>query len=358
MNDVFLKACRGEKVPYTPVWIMRQAGRYLKQYQKIRKKVDFLTLCKSPELAAEVTVQPVDALGVDAAILFSDILIPVEAMGLRLAFLEKKGPVLSPPVRGKASVKRLSVPDVESDLNFVMETIKILRKELSNRVPLIGFSGAPFTTATYMIEGGTSRNFHLTKKMIFQSPDLYASLMDKVTRTVKEYLKAQISAGVQAVQLFDTWAGLFSPQDYRNFVLPYVKEVIDGLRKWQDAESRERIPVIYFAGECAGLLEEIKECNADVFGIDWRINIDEAVKKFGSDVSVQGNLDPFALFLSREEIKERAADVLNRASSARGHIFNLGHGILAETPVESVVALVEGVHELSSMEGERQGGAH
>ncbi|MDP3296179.1 MAG: uroporphyrinogen decarboxylase [Thermodesulfovibrionia bacterium] len=368
MNYVFLKACRGEKISYTPVWIMRQAGRYLKQYQKIRGKVDFLTLCKTPELAAEVTIQPIDALGVDAAILFSDILIPVEAMGMKLEFFEKKGPVLNPPIRNEASIKKLSVPNPEEDMNFVLETIKILRRELNGKVPLIGFSGAPFTMATYMIEGGTSKNFLQTKRMIFQTPDLYASLMDKVTQTVIEYLRSQIKAGAQAVQLFDTWAGVLSPGDYKKFALPYVKRVIDNI-KTQNSKlktqkltpaspplskggkggfsSQESVPIIYFVGECAGLLEEIKTCGADVIGIDWRINIDDAVKRLGSNFSVQGNLDPCALFLPKEEIERRVKDILNRASSARGHIFNLGHGILPETPVENAAAMVEAVHKLS-----------
>lgn len=350
MNNTFLKACRGEKVPYTPVWIMRQAGRYLKQYQKIRKKVDFLTLCKTPELAAEVTIQPVDALNVDAAILFSDILIPVEAMGMKLRFFDKKGPLLSPSVRDEASVKRLSVIEPEESISFVLEAIKILRKELSNRVPLIGFSGAPFTMATYMIEGGTSKNFLKTKRMIFQSPGLYGFLMDKITMTIVKYLKAQIKAGAQAVQLFDTWAGVLSPQDYKNYALPYVKKVIDAL-KAQTSDLRlqtSKIPVIYFVGECAGLLEDIKTCGADVIGIDWRIKMDDAIKRLGSNVSVQGNLDPCALFLPADEIDKRVKDILGRALSARGHIFNLGHGVLPETPVENVMAMVESVHNLST----------
>ena len=347
MNDVFLKACQGEAVPYTPVWIMRQAGRYLKQYQKIRKKVDFLTLCKTPELAAEVTIQPIDALGVDAAILFSDILIPAEAMGMKLKFFEKKGPVLTPLIRDEHSVKKLSVPGPEDSLGFVIETIKILRKELNTRVPLIGFSGAPFTMATYMIEGGTSKNFLQTKKMIFQSPGLYASLMEKVTQTVVKYLEAQIKAGVQAVQLFDTWAGIFSPQDYKDYVLPYIQRVIKEIKDWQSTELAESVPIIYFVGECGGLLEEIKTCGADVIGIDWRINMDDAIKRLGNNISVQGNLDPCALFQPREKIQGRIKDILNMAVSARGHIFNLGHGILPETRVENVVAMVEMVHNLS-----------
>lgn len=350
MNDTFLKACRGEEVEYTPVWIMRQAGRYLKQYQKIRKRVDFLTLCKTPELAAEVTIQPVDALGVDAAILFSDILIPVEVMGMKLEFFEKKGPVLFPAIRSEASIKKLKVIKPKEDVNFVLETIKILRRELNGRVPLIGFSGAPFTTATYMIEGGSSKNLLRTKKMLFQTPELYASLMRKVTLSITEYLKAQIEAGAQAVQLFDTWAGVLSPRDYEAFALPYVKEVTEAI-KGQGGILRggkgQGTPIIYFVGECGGLLEKIKTCGADVIGIDWRINIDEAIKRLGSDFSIQGNLDPCALFLPKNKIADRVSDIMKRASSARGHIFNLGHGILPETPVENAVAMVEMVHRLS-----------
>ncbi|RJQ46316.1 MAG: uroporphyrinogen decarboxylase [Nitrospiraceae bacterium] len=347
MNDTFLKACRGEKTEYTPIWIMRQAGRYLPQYQKVRGKVDFLTLCKTPELAAEVTIQPIDILKVDAAILFSDILIPVEAMGMDLEFHEKKGPVLSPALRDEGTVKKLSVPDPEDKMKFVMDTIRLLRKELAGRVPLIGFSGAPFTTATYMIEGSTSKNFLNTKRMIFQSPDLYRSLMDKITATVTEYLKAQIKAGAQAVQLFDTWGGIFSPQDFRDYALSYVKKVITELKTWQHSEKIPPVPIIYFVGETAGLLEEIKTSGADVHGIDWRINLDDAIKRIGSNAIVQGNLDPIALFLPQNKIEQRVKDILGRASSAQGHIFNLGHGVLPETPPDNVIALVEMVHNYS-----------
>ena len=347
MNDVFLKACRGEKVPYTPVWIMRQAGRYLSQYQKFRKKVDFLTLCKTPELAAEVTIQPIDILGVDAAILFSDILIPLEAMGMKLDFFEKRGPVFESPIRDEEAVWRLQIPQPDEAVGFVMDTIKVLRRELEGRVPLIGFSGAPLTLSTYMIEGGTSKNFLHTKQMIFQRPDLYASLMKKVTRMTTEYLKAQVRAGAQAVQIFDTWAGILSPRDFVDNALVYVQEIIRDLREWMESENRENVPIIYFVGQCSGLLEKIKDSGADVIGVDWRINIDDAIQRAGVDFSYQGNLDPCALFLPAERIEERVKDILDRASSASGHIFNLGHGVLPETPAENVVALVEMVHRLS-----------
>ena len=343
MNDTFLRVCRGEEVEYTPVWLMRQAGRYLPQYQAVRANVDFLTLCKTPKLAAEVTLQPVDILGVDAAILFSDILIPVEAMGLRLAFSEKQGPVISEPVRNRSAVDRLIIPDAEEDMPFVLETIRILRKELENKVPLIGFSGAPFTLATYVIEGGTSKNFLHTKKMMFQHTGVFSYLMEKLTVTVISYLSAQIKAGAQVIQLFDTWAGVLSPVEYKEFVLPYVKKAISELRKYG-------VPIIYFTNECAGILKEVRKSGADVIGFDWRIDISDAIKKVGKNVVVQGNLDPCELFLSKEKLEDRVKDILWKGESAKGHIFNLGHGVLPETPVESVIALVEAVHKYGKKE--------
>ncbi len=338
MNDTFLKACRGEEVPYTPVWIMRQAGRYLPEYRAVRADVDFLTLCKTPELAAKVTLQPVERLGVDAAILFSDILIAVEAMGMRLEFSDKGGPILSDPVRTKSAVDRLTIPDTEDSMPFVIDAVKILRAEL--KVPLIGFSGAPFTLATYMIEGGSSKSFLHTKKMMFQNPGLFHLLMDKITLTVISYLASQIRAGAQAVQVFDTWAGVLAPEDYKEFVLPYVKRTIHELRK-------EGVPLIYFVNECAALLKEIKKVGADVVGVDWRIDLKEAIKRLGKKMAVQGNLDPCALFLPIDRIEEKVNDILWKGEFAKGHIFNLGHGILPETPVENAIALVESVHRLS-----------
>lgn len=341
MRDIFLRACRGEDVDYTPVWLMRQAGRYLPEYQAVRSNIDFLTLCKNPKLAAEVTLQPVDILGVDAAILFSDILIPVEAMGMRLAFSDKEGPVLSEPIRSKTAVEKLLIPDVEEDLPFIFDTIKILRKELEHKVPLIGFSGAPFTLATYMIEGGTSKNFLNTKRMMFQSSAVFHFLMEKLTDTIISYLSAQIKAGAQAIQMFDTWAGILAPMDYKKFVLPYVKKAIFELKK-------EGVPTIYFVNDCAGLLGEIKKIGADVIGIDWRIDISDAIKKLGKRIVVQGNLDPCALFLPKEKIDDRVKDILWKGDAAKGHIFNLGHGVLPQTPVENVIALVEAVHTYGS----------
>jgi uroporphyrinogen decarboxylase len=341
MNDTFLRACRGEEVPYTPVWLMRQAGRYMKEYQEVRAQVDFMTLCKTPELAAKVTLQPVDVLGVDAAILFSDILVVPEAMGMHLEFYEKKGPVLSEPIRSRGLADRLTVPVPEDELGYVMEAIKILRGELEGRVPLIGFSGAPFTLATYMIEGGGSKNFLNTKKMMFQSPSLFNDLMEKITSAVLSYLRAQIRAGAQAVQLFDTWAGILAPEDYRASALPYVKRIISALKN-------EGAPVIYFVNDCAALLKDVRKSGADVIGIDWRIDMGEAVKRIGRKFAVQGNLDPCALFLPEEAMRQRVGDILSKAETARGHIFNLGHGILPETPVEAAIGMVEAVHRMSS----------
>jgi uroporphyrinogen decarboxylase len=347
MNDTFLKACRGEETEYTPIWIMRQAGRYLPEYRAVRGKADFLTMCKTPELAAEVTLQPIDILNVDAAILFSDILIPCEAMGQGLEFHEGRGPVLSAAIRDEETVSKLFVPDPEETMGFVMDTIRLLRKELSGRVPLIGFAGAPFTTATYMIEGGTSKNFLNTKMMIYENPVLYRTFMDKVTAAITEYLKAQISAGAQAVQIFDTWGGIFSPADFREHALSYVQKIISELKTWMQNERDEPVPIIYFVGETAGLLEEIRTSGADVYGVDWRINIDDAVSRLGGDVVVQGNLDPLSLFLPKDKIEKRVQDVLKRASSAKGHIFNLGHGVVPQTSPDNVIALVEMVHRLS-----------
>jgi uroporphyrinogen decarboxylase len=338
VNNTFLEACRGKKTDYTPVWLMRQAGRYLPEYQKIRGKVDFLTLCKTPELAAEVTLQPVDRLKVDAAILFSDILIPVEAIGMKLEFSEAKGPILYSPIRDGISVDRLRLLNPEADVPFVTDAIKLLLKQLD--VPLIGFSGAPFTLATYMIEGGSSKNFIHSKTMMYQNPGLFHKLMGKLTTMITRYLRAQIDAGVHAVQIFDSWAGALSPYDFRDFALPYVKQIIAGLDT--------KVPVIYFPLNTSAMLSLAKESGADVIGIDWRIEIADAIETLGNDLAVQGNLDPTILFGTRETIRERVADILLGAANAHGHIFNLGHGILPETRVDKAVAMVEAVHELSS----------
>ncbi len=339
MNDTFLKACRGEKTDYTPVWLMRQAGRYLPEYQKVRSKVDFLTLCKTPELAAEVTMQPVDILKVDAAILFSDILIPVEPMGMKLEFSESKGPVLCDPIRTADGVSRLRSIKAEEDVPFVTDAIRILVNRL--KVPLIGFSGAPFTLATYMIEGGSSKNFLNTKKMMYQAPGLYASLMDKITATVISYLQAQKDAGVHAIHIFDSWAGVLSPADFERHALPYVQRII--------STFKGKIPVVYFAFNGSAMLGKVKNSGADIFALDWRIEMEDAVDILGGNVAVQGNLDPCILFGTRALIKGRVAQILKGALGAKGHIFNLGHGILPETPVDNTIAMVDAVHEISSV---------
>lgn len=338
MNDTFLKACRGEKTAYTPVWIMRQAGRYLPQYRKIREKVDFLTLCKTPELAAEVTIQPLDILKVDAAILFSDILIPLEPMGIKLEFSESKGPVIHNPVRTESDIDKLRNITPDDELHFVAETIKILIKNI--KVPLIGFAGAPFTIATYMIEGGSSKNFLYAKKMIYQSPGCFLKLMDLITDNTIKYLNSQIKAGVQAVQIFDSWAGTLSPYDFSLYALPYVQRIISAIN--------HSVPVIYFAFNSSSMLELVKASGAEVIGLDWRIEISDAVERLGGDVSIQGNLDPCSLFGTDELIKERTSHILKGAKRAKTHIFNLGHGILPETPVDKAISMVEMVHKLSS----------
>ncbi|MDH4320977.1 MAG: uroporphyrinogen decarboxylase [Desulfobulbaceae bacterium] len=340
MNDTFLKACRGEKTDYTPIWIMRQAGRYLPQYHTVRSKGTFLDLCKNPERAAEVTIQPIDYLGVDAAILFSDILVPLEKMGAPLDFYEKRGPVFANPIRDKAAVDKLVIPDPEIDLVYVMDTIRLLRKELAGRVPLIGFSGAPFTLATYLIEGGSSKNYFETKKMMYTAPELYKALLDKITDCTITYLQAQAAAGAQALQIFDSWAGVLAPDDFAEFALPYVQRIIKAIKPCG-------VPIIYFANNGATLLDLSKTSGADVLGLDWRVNIGDAIARLGQDVSVQGNLDPIALLLPADKLEKRVQAIVDAGKQARGHVFNLGHGILPETPPEKAKLVVELVHRLS-----------
>lgn len=338
MNDTFLKACRGEKTDYTPIWMMRQAGRYLPEYQKVRGNVSFLELCKTPDLCVEVTLQPIDILGMDAAILFSDILILMEAMGAPLEFHEGRGPVFPETIRDQAAVDALRIPDAEHDTDFVMETIRLLRKEL--QVPLIGFAGAPFTCATYLIEGGSSKVFWETKKMMFTDPQLFHNLMEKITESTIGYLKAQAKAGAQALQLFDSWAGELAPVDFGEYALPYVQRILGSLKEYD-------IPLIYFANKGATLLEMSATSGADVIGLDWRINIGDAIKRVGNK-AVQGNIDPFALLLPKDKLKKRIGRLLDDAKEAKGHIFNLGHGIHQFTPPEQAKIAVDAVHELSS----------
>lgn len=338
MNNTFLKACRGEKTDYTPIWMMRQAGRYLPEYQKVRGNVTFLELCKSPELCVEVTLQPIDILGMDAAILFSDILILMEAMGAPLDFHEGKGPVFATTIRDQQALDKLIIPDPDEATGFVMETIKLLRKEL--KVPLIGFAGAPFTCATYLIEGGSSKVFWETKKLMFTQPEVFHGIMDKITEATILYLQAQARAGAQALQLFDSWAGILAPCDYEEFAFPYVKRILDSLQSYD-------IPLIFFANNGATLLDYSIKSGADVIGLDWRINIKDAIARVG-DKAVQGNIDPFALLLPKDKLKARIQRLLNDAEGAHGHIFNLGHGIHQFTPPEQAKMTVDFVHELSS----------
>ncbi len=335
----FINACFSKPVDRTPIWLMRQAGRYMEEYRAVRAKVDFLTLCKSPELCTEVTLQPIDKFGLDAAILFSDILIPVEPMGAKLDF--NPAPVFEKPIRTQADVERLRVIDPEADVPFVPETVKMLRRELESRnVPLIGFAGAPFTLASYMVEGGGSRSFRNLKTMMWGAPKVFRSLMEKLTETVIRYLNAQVDAGAQAIQLFDTWGGVLSPADYLNFVMPYTRLVIQGIKK---SPEGEKLPVISFVGNSQGFLPLVAQAGGDVIGIDWRIDIAEARSQVGSK-AVQGNMDPVFLLAPIPEIEKRVKEILAAAGDT-GHIFNLGHGIIPETPPEHVKALVDFVHE-------------
>jgi uroporphyrinogen decarboxylase len=339
VNDRLLRAARREPTDTTPIWIMRQAGRYLPEYRAIRGKIPFLDLCKSPDLAAEVTVQPVTRLGVDAAIIFSDILIPVEAMGMFLE-LGDKGPHLPQPLRTTADVDKLAIFDPEEKTGFVGEAIRRTRKALSDSVPVIGFAGAPFTLAAYMVEGGGSKSFIEIKRLLFEQPKLAHRLFEKLTQTLIPYLKMQVAAGAKIVQIFDSWGGELSPRDFETFTLPYVSRMVKELQA-------TGVPVIFFGTSMSTLLPLMKRTGADVLGMDWRINIDEGRKILGPDVAVQGNLDPLALFLPREELKERAEDICRRAGDL-GHIFNLGHGILPPTDPEAAKALVDAVHEIGA----------
>jgi uroporphyrinogen decarboxylase len=319
---------------------MRQAGRYLPQYRAVREKVSFLQLCKTPDLAAEVTLQPVDILGVDAAILFSDILVVPEAMGMQL-ILEDQGPQFPSPLQSRADVEKLRVPDPEAELGYVMEAVRRVRKQLAGRVPLIGFCGGPWTLAAYMIEGRTSRSFEKAKAALMSDERLAHALLSKITDSLILYLNAQLAAGAQALQIFDSWAGALGPEDYARLGAPYIARVILGLKR----DLRDPQPVIVFGVETGELLAQLAATGADVVGVDWRVPLDEARGRVGPAVALQGNLDPAALFLPQPELKKRVARVLELADLAGpGHIFNLGHGILPSTPVENAKALVEQVH--------------
>ncbi len=337
----FLRACHRLPVDATPVWFMRQAGRYMPEYRAIREKFTLLEIVERPEIAAEVTMQPVHAHGVDAAILFADILLPLPPMGLNLEFVKDFGPQISNPIRTKEDVNRLRELSAETDLGHVMEAIKIVDQELPKHVALIGFSGAPFTVASYMIEGGPSKDFRHVKSLMYTNPDAWQALMEITTRALTGYLISQIEAGAQAVQLFDSWVGVLSPQDFRQYVLPYSQKMLRAVQKMD-------VPVLHFGTNTSTLLPLMKEAGGDVIGLDWRVPLDEGWQQLGNDIAVQGNLDPTALFAPLPLLQEKVKDVLKRAARRPGHIFNLGHGILQHTPPEKVKAVVEMVHDWSA----------
>ena len=339
-ESVFLKACRREAVPYTPVWLMRQAGRYMKSYRLVRDKVSFLELCKNKELCAQVTLDARDRLNTDAAILFSDILLVTEPMGLGLAYEKGDGPVISGAQGAGLNVDALKEIRPRETLNYVFDAVKLIRSCLQTEIPLIGFCGAPFTLASYILEGGGSKVFLNTKKFMRADSGAWAALMDKLTRGLTEYLNAQIEAGADAVQIFDSWAGCLSPDEYREFVLPYSKKLISGIRK--------DIPVIHFGTGTGPFLKDFIEAGGDVIGLDFHIRLSDGWQTVGHDKAVQGNLDPAILFSDLPQIRAGAQKVLDYAQNRSGHIFNLGHGILPGTPEHNVVALVDMVHELSA----------
>lgn len=333
MNERFMRACRREAVDRPPLWIMRQAGRYLPEYRDLKARHDFLTICKTPELAVEASLQPIRRFGFDASIIFSDILIPVEAMGCSLTF--DPGPRLAEPVRSREQVDALSLRPMEEVVPFVGEAIALLRRELENRTPVIGFCGAPFTLATYMV-GGEGRELGAVKVMMFREPETLTRLLEKLADAMVDYLNLQIRSGAQAVQVFDSWAGILSPEDYRRFALPAVQRLLQGV-------DRKGVPVIYFAPAAGHALEAMLDAGPDVLGVCWRTPLDEARRRTGGRVALQGNLDPHVLFASPAVVRERASAVMDAAGDAPGHIMNLGHGILPETPIASVEALVETV---------------
>jgi len=337
-NERFLRACRGQAVDATPVWFMRQAGRYMEEYRELRKKHSILQLAKTPELACEVTLQPVRRLPIDAAILFADILLPIEPLGLKLSF--SPGPTIANPVRTENDIARLRDKTAAADLGFVYDAVRLIRRELGGKVPLIGFAGAPYTVASYMIEGGPSKNYQRVKAMMTDRPDLWDRLMKKVRSVTAQYLKAQVGAGAQALQLFDSWIGDLTPEQYRRFVRPHSAWVLKEI-------SKCGVPVISFGTGTNGFLEDFALAGGDVIGVDWRIDLDVARKRLGKR-PVQGNLDPVLLFSNRKALRAAVKDVVDRNGGRKGHIFNLGHGILPNTPVEHVEDVANYVHEMTS----------
>jgi uroporphyrinogen decarboxylase len=335
----FLKACRREPVDATPIWFMRQAGRYMSEYRALREKHSLLELCRVPDLATEVTLQPVRRIEVDAAILFSDLLLPLEPMGLPFDFIKGEGPQIEHPIESADDIDRLRVFEPRERLSHVLEAIGSVQRELAGRVPLIGFAGAPFTLASYAIEGGHSNNFARTKSLMYGQPEAWHRLCEKFAAVVSDYLVAQIEAGVNAVQVFDSWVGALGPADYREFAMPHTRRIFDAIGG--------RVPTIHFGVGTATILEDIRDAGGDVIGVDWRSPIDEAWGRIGYDRAVQGNLDPTLLLGPTGRLLDAAEDVLTRANGQPGHIFNLGHGILPSTPLEHVQMLARHVHSAS-----------
>ena len=335
-NSSFLKACRNEPVDVTPIWLMRQAGRYMPEYREVRAKVSFLELCHDPALATEVTVTAAERLGVDAAILFADILLILQPLGFDLEFAKGEGPVIHNPIREPADVDRLRRLDDAEPLDYVMQAVRSIRAALKPDLPLIGFAGAPFTLACYAITGGSSRHYEVAKTFMYRDPGAWDALMSILVDATMIYLNGQAAAGAQVLQLFDSWVGTLSPDDYRRFVQPHMKRLIAGL----DPTT----PVIHFGTDTATLLELQRDAGGDVIGLDWRVDLAEARDRLGSDVAVQGNLDPAILFAPIPEIRRQARRVLDDAAGRPGHIFNLGHGIMPHTPVDHVLALIDFVH--------------
>src|SRR5437867_3848256 len=338
-DALLLRAARRAPTPYTPIWLMRQAGRYLPEYRAMRERYGFLELARNPEAAAEVTLQPVDLLGVDAAILFADILLIVEPLGVGLEFAKGEGPVIHRPVRSEVAITRLDRIDVESAVPFVFETVRRVKRALGGKVPLIGFAGAPFTVASYVVEGGPSRDYLHTKRLMYEEPEGWSRLMGILVDGTARYLNSQIAAGADTVQIFDSWVGVLSPDDYRTFVLPHTRALIRALTPGT--------PVIHFGTGTASLLPSMRAAGGDVIGLDWRVGLDAGWAAVGHDVAVQGNLDPAVPLSKPAYIRQRVKDILDRAPRRPGHLFNLGHGILPQTPVEHARTLVEMVHELS-----------
>jgi len=339
-NDLFLRACKRLPVERTPIWVMRQAGRYLPEYRAVRQKVDFLTMCRTPDLASEVTLQPIDLIGVDAAIIFSDILVIPEAMGMHLEMHEGTGPVFPHPIRDEHDTKNLKKIDPTVDLKYVLDAVTLTKKELNRRVPLIGFSGSPWTLLAYMVEGQGSKTFSKVKCLIYNNPKLAHNLLDEIADAVAAYLCAKIEAGVDAVQIFDTWGGILSQDDFEEFSLNYIRKIISEVKG-------KAVPVIVFAKGVHYHLNKLAESGADVLGLDWTMNIGDVRRKVGDKVALQGNLDPAMLYAGHEKIKYEAKKILQSFGKGNGHIFNLGHGILPDVQPENLKTLVNFVKEES-----------